>query len=299
MKLQQLQQHFLHYLNDAPNSLPDLVTASAGVSVERRLHIYHHAYRARLVEVMQDIFERVWAYLGDDGFADTARAYIGAYPPRGRTLSGFGADFPAWLLTHFSGDGEIADVAKIDWLLRVAFDGADGVALPIRSLSTLAALQPRDWGAVHFRFHPTVTLSSLHTNAAAIWEALNHARPPPPAERLVRSRALVVWRKLFQPHFLTIDDTEAEAIAMLGRGAAFATTCDALAQHYPEMDNALAMAVFLRRWIDDEMLCGYWLSATTGEPSTNPQLSPEAIASPTCTCGQKQFSVPPVRKPDR
>jgi hypothetical protein len=58
-----------------------------------RLAVYHHAYRAQLVDCLRDTFERVWAWLGDAGFEAAARGYIGSHPPHSWTLSDYGDEF--------------------------------------------------------------------------------------------------------------------------------------------------------------------------------------------------------------
>ena len=142
MRLATTQQQFLHMLIDRPNNLATEIREGGKIDVAARLGIYRHAYRARLTEVMQDIFEHTWTYIGDDSFEQCAHSYVDRTTPSGRTLQGFGATFPDWLVDRFPEDADIADVARIDWMLRVAFDGAN--AKPI-VIGDLAALTPDDW----------------------------------------------------------------------------------------------------------------------------------------------------------
>jgi Putative DNA-binding domain len=261
VSLLQLQQAFIGYLHGAAHTPPpDMRTALAeggSIGVEQRLFIYHHAYRARLVEVMQDLFERTWAYLGDALFEKCAHEYIESHPASGRTLSGFGSAFPDWLLTRFPNDVEIAEVARIDWLLRVAFDGPD--AAPI-SMADIAALSADDWAHAGFEFHPTVAISSLTHNAASLWDALEKNEVPPAAVPLDQPAALLVWRKGLRPHFVSATTIEAAAIALLKRGHSFADTCAALDARYPVAEISQAMGVSLRRWVEEEMLIAVRLS---------------------------------------
>ena len=46
----------------------DEITAQIHGDPSPRLAVYHHAYRAQLVDCLRDTFERVWAWLGDAGF---------------------------------------------------------------------------------------------------------------------------------------------------------------------------------------------------------------------------------------
>ncbi|MDU1693379.1 MAG: DNA-binding domain-containing protein, partial [Bradyrhizobium sp.] len=49
------------------------------LDVDTGLAIYHHAYRARLLEVMQGDFPAVWHWLGDEEFAGLVAAYVQRY----------------------------------------------------------------------------------------------------------------------------------------------------------------------------------------------------------------------------
>jgi Putative DNA-binding domain len=255
MALNELQNRFIAYLHNEAGvesaALHADIVDSGRIGVERRLHIYHHAYRARLVEVLQDVFERTWAYLGDDGFADCARTFIESHPPAARTLNRFGADFPAWLAACFPNDGEIAEVAAIDWQLRCAFDGDDAVPL---SHADIVALSVEDWAVAGFEFHPTANVAPISHNAASIWDALEQGQTPPAAAALDEAAFLLTWRKGLQPHFVSIGRAEADAIALLQDGEAFATTCALLDERYPNTEVAQILGKALRRWVDEEML---------------------------------------------
>lgn len=247
------QRDFLAFLHNAPNEFITRVAEGGRIDPQRRLAIYHHAFRARLLEVMQDVFERTWAYLGDDAFAGSVNGFIADHPPAERTLTRFGAQFPAWLAQRFTSDRDIAEVATLDWMLRCAFDGADVTPLQI---DALAALDADAWSRAGFEFHPTLVVAPVTHNAASIWEALEHGATPPAAAALPTPACLLVWRKQFQPHFITIDAIEAEAIAMLRDGLSFATTCATLEAHHPGCEISQFIGGALRRWVDEEMLVG-------------------------------------------
>ena len=251
MQLHEIQQSMMAFLRDGSGNFRDVIVDTGCIGVEQRLHIYHHAYRARLVEVMQDVFERTWAYLGDDGFERSARRFIEETHSSARTLNRFGESFPAWLQQDYPNDGEVAEVAMIDWLLRCAFDGAN--ASPLQ-LADLAALPGEEWTTVGFDFHPTLALVPITFNAASIWEALENRVPPTGPEKLAVPTFLVVWRRDCQPHFKTINGLEAAAVNLLRQGESFAKVCDTLEARYVDDNIVTKLGESLRRWIDDEML---------------------------------------------
>ena len=229
------------------------VVATPKLAAEQRLQIYHTAYRARLVEVLQDVFERTWAYLGDDGFDTAAHGFIDATPSAGRTLNRYGETFSAWLAKTYPDDIDLAEVAMIDWMMRVAFDGPDVVPM---SSAGLAQLKPEDWATVGFDFHPTVALAPITHNAASIWESLERGETPPDAKRLADAAFVLAWRKDVRSHFVTIGGAEHIAIEHLRGGASFAQTCERLSGLLPDEEIPAVMGSWLRRWLSEEMLIG-------------------------------------------
>jgi hypothetical protein len=270
--LAQLQRDFMAHLLAPAGTTNRFVIRDAiiddrnenGISAETRLHVYHYGYRARLLEVMQDVFERTWAYLGDDGFERAARDYIEATPSNGKTLNRFGEHFSAWLVSQYADDGEIAEIARIDWMMRCAFDGADAVPIGTTHLTQITA---EDWAVVGFAFHPTLTLAPFHYNAASMWEALERGEAPPAAAPLSAETSIVVWRRDVRPHFRTIDQMEAAAIQQMRAGASFAAMCEAMSAAFPVEDIARLAGQWLRRWLDDEMLCAVLLPSELSTPS--------------------------------
>jgi Putative DNA-binding domain len=262
MTLLQLQNNFITYLHqtrddnfaNAEEQITAAVVDDGKLTASERLNIYHHAYRGRLIEVMQDVFERTWAYLGDETFEASAAAFIEANPATEKTLNHFGQQFPDWLISYFPDDIDIAEVAKIDWMMRVAFDSEN--ATPLVG-ADLAALSPDDWATVGFMFHPALVVVPIEYNAASIWEALEANNPPPSATPLLEKTFLLVWRKELRPHYLTIGQHEADAIALIGEGLSFADTCATLDSRYPNTSVAETIGMALRRWLDEEMLVGF------------------------------------------
>ena len=251
--LRHLQTAFHDYLLDAPSTIGQAVREGGRIGVDHRLHIYHNAYRVRLLENLQDAFEKTWAYLGDDAFESSALAFIEANPPRHRNLRWHGAEFPAWLAQQFPEDADIAELAMIDWQLRRAFDGRNAVAV---QPADLAGLAPADWETVGFRLAPTLFLAPLSHNSVSIWHAIDQGQPPPASEALSAPAWLLIWRKGWQPHFRTIQAVEHAALSQLREGAPFAQVCADLARQFSDQEAAGMAAEGLRTWLQDELIVG-------------------------------------------
>lgn len=211
MTLGRLQNDFRDYLLDRTDAIEAEVTGDMGV--------YHHAYRAQLLNTLRDTFEKSWSWLGDEAFADAAYSHIEAHPPSSWTLNLYGADFDRTLARLHPDDPEIAELAWLEWHLRRAFDGPDGDQI---DPATFGAI---DWDAAILFPVPTLTVGGITTNCAAIWSALAEETAPPPAEKLPAAGAIRIWRQGLSAKFRSIGTIEAEALRLMQEGVGFAEIC--------------------------------------------------------------------------
>jgi hypothetical protein len=246
-----LQAAFHDHLLSRPSPIAHAVVDGGRIGVDHRLHIYHNAYRVRLLENLRDAYEKTWAYLGDARFETSALAFIADNPSRHRNLRWQGAAFSQWLANRFPQDPDIAELALIDWQLRQAFDGPD--ATPVQA-DELAGLSAEDWAGVGFRFTPTLFVTPLRFNSVSIWHALDQERVPPVAASLPVPTWLLIWRKGWQPHFRTLQAAEHAALTQLQHGTSFAQVCAALGEQFIDQEAASAAAGILRTWLQDELI---------------------------------------------
>jgi hypothetical protein len=229
-------------------SSADEINAQIHGDASPRLAVYHHAYRAQLLDCLRDTFERVWAWLGDSGFEAAARMYIESHPPRSWTLSAYGDDFDRTLSGLYPDDREVAELAWLDWSLRRAFDGRD--ATPISA----GALTGVDWNSAILEIVPTLRMTSISTNCAAIWTALSEEKAPPRAAHLHAPMALRVWRKELSPHFRAVDSIEQKALLMACDGASFAAICSAIAARVEPSKAPEVAGTLLAAWLQDGLI---------------------------------------------
>lgn len=260
--LQSLQHHFQQHVLGQPSEIAAAV-AGGGIGVPRRLAIYHHAYRARLRDTLRDTFGHTATYVGDDRFDAAALEYIEHHPSTDASLRGYGESFAAWLVHRFAGAeaeadadadpnaAEIGELARLDWALRRAFDGADAEVL---TLAALGALPADAWAHVGFVFQPTFERLRLHFNTLALWQALDDDRAPPPALALAEPGELLVWRRGHEPHFRSLGALESAALDHLQAGLSFAATCERLGERFAGCDVAVEAGTLLRRWVDEALL---------------------------------------------
>lgn len=251
MSLQTLQATFQQHLL-AGDAAVLAAVRPGGIGAGRRLAIYHRAYRARLIDTLRDSFGHTLMYLGSDAFDDAALGHVERNPSCHASLRWYGESFPQSLSAAFAQQPEVAELARLDWALRHAFDGPDAEPL---ALADLAALPPDAWGRIGFGLHPTSARLCLHHNTLALWQALDQDEAPPPAAPLAVAGELLIWRRGHQPHFRSLQPLEAAALDHLQAGWSFARTCEALAADQGHADVAAATGALLRRWIDEGLLC--------------------------------------------
>jgi len=230
-------------LGKAPNTANVNVIANANPTEQatRRLGIYHHAYRARMAEVLADSFAKINLYMGSDAFEVEATAFALAHPPLTRRLGRYGADLPAFLADRYPHNPELFELAQLDWDLRECFDGPDVLALDAASAASDVA---QSWLTCGTPLHPSVRLRKLTTNAVQLWKAIDDDHDVPAPAALEVSRTLLVWRKGLQPHFQTLDAAPAQFITCLSEGQSIWQTCEAL----PELAAPEALGSWLQTW---------------------------------------------------
>ena len=248
-----------------PSAIAGALREGGPIGIVQRLGIYHHAYRARLLETLQDSFEKTWAYLGDERFATAAAAFIESHPPVHRNLRWYGTYFPEWLAEKFPADLDISELALLDWNMRNAFDGVD--ARPVTS-AQLGQLSAADWEDVAFRFAPTLGLTPLRFNTAAIWHALDRDETPPAAVALNEPKWLMIWRKDWQPHFRVIGMLEHTMLAKLQEGVGMAAACTEVEALLKDGDAANAIGAMLRGWTEEGLICALTGIGRQSEPCT-------------------------------
>ncbi|WP_462386373.1 MNIO family bufferin maturase [Acidovorax sp. Q11] len=244
LPLAAVQRHFAdQVLADAlPPGTPD-------GPVTGRLPIYHHAYRARLSEVLADTYAKTFLYMGADSFDAHARAFAVAHPPRARSLNRYGEGLVEALRVQYPNNPELHELAQLDWDLRTRFDSAD-----VPTLETAAAQASDTWTTCPGVLHPSALLHTITTNVVAVWNAIHTDDDVPEAVALHSPATLLVWRKGHQPHFRTLDATEAAWMQALHAGASVHDACTALLGSGLWQGDPTVLGGWLAQLLDDGLV---------------------------------------------
>ena len=158
-----------------------------------RLAIYHHAYRARLVECLADDFPTVRHALGPSEFEAVAAAYIAKHPSSSPSLTRFGALFPAFV---GASSRFLADLAALEWALVEVVHAKLPVAF---SLADLSQIPVERWAGARFSPSASVRLLAFEFPVNAYFQAVHDGGTPaiPDAAKtatVVHREASVLYR---------------------------------------------------------------------------------------------------------
>ncbi|MEQ8228828.1 MAG: DNA-binding domain-containing protein [Rhodospirillales bacterium] len=222
------------------------------------LHVYDHAYEARLIEVMGEDFPAVHTLLGDDGFAEACSAYVRAHPSHARSIRWLGKDFAAWLRATdlWSDVPVVGDMAAFEWALGLAFDAPDGEAL---AAEALARVPPEAWPVLTFDLHPSLNVFQLSHDVGPFQQAVARDEDPDAAPEMLGERQIwAAWRdaETLTVRYRVLPTDEAAGLDVLRRGEEFQTLCQVLAEQGDPEDAALRAAGFLKHWLDAGWITG-------------------------------------------
>lgn len=253
LSLRSIQLQFQQHMLASGDALP--LIAGDAQRQQLGLGIYANAYRQRLLDTLIDSYEKTRAVIGDDAFETAGRAYIAAHPPTTRSLRWYGANFDEHLAVggaDFPASGAHAELARLDWALRSAFDGPDSEVL---GAGALAELPPEAWATLRLVPVPTTQFLTFRHNTVAVWQALDDEQVPPVLQDSGIEVDWLVWRKGLQPHFRSMHRAEATLLREMRDGASFAAACScAEADVEHEDDASMLIGSFMRQWFQDELL---------------------------------------------
>jgi hypothetical protein len=217
-----------------------MIEAHGVASPAARLHVYAHAYVARLAGVLVAEYPKLVVI--HPALATLTADYLRAFPPSRPSVREVGAHLACFLASR----GEPAHLVELAALERArteAFDG--GADVTPRDRAARAELPPDAFPTLPLRFVPSHRLVALTTTADELWDAVESGAPhlAPGAA----TRAVLVWRRGVTVVHRTLDDDEAALAPALAAGTTFGDVCEALAADPAPAERALTL---LLRWLD-------------------------------------------------
>lgn len=141
--LRELQTAFAAHIVGADRA--DLIAAVVGDTIPgaARLGVYRHHVFESLGTALAATFPTVQALVGADFFRVLARAFIGRNLPEHPVLSEYGAGFATFIADYAPAAGlpYLADTARLDWALNLAFHAPAGGRLQASDMAGLTSDQ--------------------------------------------------------------------------------------------------------------------------------------------------------------
>lgn len=235
--LGELQDWMLDAITGArPSSGRGVVVEGPRLSAAGRLHVYRHAYSARLIECLRDDYPVLAATLGDERFEALGRTYIARHPSASFSLNAWGRHMASvcGASSALEPSAFYADLAALEWALVEVTHAETPAPLDPEALARI----PADaWSGM--RFVPSDALRLVHARYPVnahyqAYRSKNVLLPLPAAvatTTAVYRRELTLWR-------LDLTPAMARVLSALLAGE---TLARALAQI--ELDGADAAAV--------------------------------------------------------
>lgn len=252
-ELTRLQEDFQAYLLADTRKNPRFaarIINDKKVGAEKRLQIYHDAYRLRIIEVLVNAYPKLQALLGEAAFEKAARGYIDQYPSTFRNIRWMGNQMSAYLSQTLPKQPTASEIAAFEWALGLAFDAEDA---PVLHIDDLAKIPPETWGDLRFTLHPSVQTLLIHSNAIEIWKALSNEKKPPKPTKTA-PQTVLIWRSELDSYFRVMPENESTAITRVCAGATFAELCENIQDATDEKKAVTLAAQFISVWLQDGLI---------------------------------------------
>jgi hypothetical protein len=178
--LPDLQADFASFLAGGDGEPMAAAVVGDSIGARARLRIYRHHVRHSLTTALAATFPTVQALVGESFFAGMARGYIEANMPQQPVLSEYGAGLADFIADFEPARGlpYLADTARLDWAMNVAFHTDPGPAL---DAAALTAVPTEQLPSLNLRLVQGATLIQSDFPLDRIWRA---SQPEAPDEKV-------------------------------------------------------------------------------------------------------------------
>jgi len=244
LALRDLQAAFAAHVMGADSA--NLVVAVVGdaIPAAARLRVYRHHVFESLGAALAATFPTVQALVGTDFFRGLARTFIGHALPVQPVLTEYGADFPAFIGGYEAARDlpYLADVARLDWALNLAFHAPPGGRLKAENL---AAVPVERLPSMSIALAPGSVLVSSRYPLDRIWETSQSGVASGTVDLNSAASHLLVLRRPDDAAFVGLSAGEAAFVAALAEGMSLEGAAEAAFQADPAFDLSTSFARLL------------------------------------------------------
>jgi len=256
LSLAELQASFQRAVIDGDESVLGLFKAPPRDSRNVRLGVYRHAYSARLVEFIENDFEKLRLFMGPERFTQMARDYAASHTSDHPNARWYSRHLPEFLATddRYGQSTALGDLAALELAINDAFDAEDAESFTLNDLSSVPV---ENFASASFAASPSLRRLATGTNVGELWPLLDADMTDVPAvQRLEQPAELLVWRQDLSSHFRELTAEEAMAVDAMREGVPFGVLCEMIAFMDDPDTAATRAANYLRNWIDGGLIAG-------------------------------------------
>lgn len=211
----------------------------------RRFALYRGNLVANWEKALANAYPVLKRLVGNEFFRALAREYGRAMPLEEGDLNAFGRGLASFL-DDFAPVAEypyMADMARLEWALHLAYYGADEASL---SLEALAAMDAETLDGLRLRLRQVCTLIQSRWAVVGIWQAHQQPGQAPawPAD-IRRPSQCLICRPRWRAELLELSPGELAALRAITEGAPLGAGLETGADADPTFDPAAA----LPRWL--------------------------------------------------
>lgn len=209
---------------------------------EKRLAIHRHHVASSLARALAVSFPTVEALVGAEFFRETARRFVVQDPPRQPVLAEYGAGFADFLAEYAPVRGlpYLADMARLDWALNVAFHSPYAGRLDAAALATMTA---DDLAGLSLALAPGVALVRSAYPIDLIWKASRPDAGDEPVDLARGAARVLVLRQPDGASFVSLGEGEAAFVEVLDEGRSIEAAAGMAAAAEPGFDLSRAFAL--------------------------------------------------------
>jgi hypothetical protein len=217
--------------------------ARPALAASSRLDVYQHAYHARLAGALRSNYPALAKVMGDEEFDGAARSYARARPSSHYSIRWHGAG----LAEHLH--GPLADLARMEWALGLAFDARDAEPL---TPERLAQVPVERWSTLPLALHPSVSVLELAWAIEPHWQAMRKDADAQTVAPQRRRHVLLAWRKELEACWRSCALQEGQALHALHRRGSLAGACEEAGPEHEE-----AIGAWFAAWVREGMLVAH------------------------------------------
>jgi hypothetical protein len=232
LSLADLQARLLNAITrneDHATRVHDEILPSHQQSAAERLAVYQHAYLARLLDVLRELFPCTRFAVGDDLFDQFAAGYLRRYPPHSYTLAILAEHWVEYLDETRPVDAEwggfVVELSRLEQAIDRIFDGPGPEGLPPFSLPPDANAEMR------LTFVPGFELHTFYFPVSTYFTAWKAGQQPAWPDRREQFIALFRHDYIVRRHELSRE--QFVLLTAIARGQTLAESLAAIADASP------------------------------------------------------------------